>query len=97
MKRCPTCRAAYTGKRHCHRCRTDLGPLLDIEQKAHDHRRQAALAFVSGNYEMMYLHAGRACSLQRTPEATILLACAALLTHRFETTLTLYHPPEGRT
>lgn len=90
MKHCPTCHAEYKGKRRCHRCKMDLGPLLDIEQEAQAHYRKARRALNTSNYERMYFHAARACRLHRSPEAMQLLACAALMTCRFEEARSLY-------
>lgn len=90
MKHCPTCHAEYKGKRYCHRCKMDLKPLLEIEQKARKHYRKARKALDTSNYERMYFHAARACRLYHSPETIKLLACAAVLTCRFEKAHLLY-------
>lgn len=90
MKHCPTCRAEYSGKPHCHRCGMDFGPLLDIEQKARAHHRNALDAYAVLDYESMYFHAKRAGAPYRSLETVRLLACAALMTGRFEQALSLY-------
>lgn len=83
MKQCPTCKAKYAGKRICHRCKTDLGILTDIEDSAKAHLENAVAAFVSKDFNSMFFHAKRSCSLRRTPEAAKTLACASLLVSRF--------------
>lgn len=83
MKQCPTCNAKYSGKRICHRCKTDLGVLTDIEDDAKAHLENAVSAFASKDFNLMFFHAKRACSLRRTPEAAKVLACASLLASRF--------------
>ncbi len=79
MKQCPACNAKYTGKRLCHRCKNNLGDLVDIEDRARNHLKKATEAFASDNVREMFFHAKRSCSLRRTQEATKLLAYAALL------------------
>lgn len=79
MKRCPACNAKYTGKRLCHRCKNNLGVLVDIEDRAREHLKKANKAFASDNLGEMFFHAKRSCALRRTQEATKLLAYAALL------------------
>ncbi len=90
MKHCPTCGAEYKGKRRCYRCRMDLARLLDLEQDALKHQENARAAYEDSNYETMHCHAARACSLHCTSDALLLLACAALLTNRFEQAFSLY-------
>ncbi|MCP4692258.1 MAG: hypothetical protein GY859_29710 [Desulfobacterales bacterium] len=90
MDRCPTCRAKYKGKRRCYRCKTDLGPLLDVEERAAAHYEAARAAHESGDLETMFLHAGRSFSLRRAPESRRLLAAAALLTRRRALALALW-------
>ncbi len=84
MERCPTCNAKYAGKRLCHRCKTDLGALVAIEERAYAHLEKAKAAFASNDLHEMFFHAKRSCSLRRTPEAAKLLSCAALLFNRFD-------------
>jgi len=87
MERCPTCNAKYAGNRVCHRCKTDLGVLADIENDAQEHLKKAQDAFASKDFRQMFFHAKRACSLRRTPEASGMLACASLLVSRFDLAL----------
>lgn len=90
MERCPTCNAKYTGKRSCHRCGTDIGILVDIENQAKIHCQSAVSAFLSKEFEQMFFHARRACSLCQTPESVRLLACAALLVNKFDLAIFLW-------
>jgi len=83
MKQCPTCNAKYLGKRICHRCKTDLGVLTDIEDSAMSHLEKAVAAFTMRDFNMMFFHSKRSCSLRRTPEAAKVLACASLLMSKF--------------
>jgi hypothetical protein len=77
----------FKGKRECHRCKTDLGMLIDIEKQAGQHLEAAKAAFVSKDFRQMLFHAKRACALRRTPEAAKMLACASLLMGQFDLSL----------
>ena len=66
------------------RCKTDLGPLSKIIRNHRRHMDTASRAFADGDAEQMFIYARRAHGLRRTPESIRLLACAALLTGRFE-------------
>lgn len=90
MERCPTCNAKYRGKKLCHRCKTDLGALVDIETKAGLHQQKALSAFASNDFNQMFFHAKRAFSLYRSPASVRILACAALLTNKFDLAISLW-------
>lgn len=83
-QRCPTCGAPLNGALTCSRCKTNLGPLAEIARNHRRHMQTARRAFADGNTEEMFIHARRGHGLRRTPESMRLLACAALLTGRFE-------------
>ncbi|MBC2695090.1 MAG: hypothetical protein HF982_07420 [Desulfobacteraceae bacterium] len=89
MERCPTCNTKYKGALTCRRCKTDLRPLLDIEEKSRTHYNAAAAAFACNDFKKMFLHAKRSFSLMHTPENCRLFACSALLIRRFDIALTL--------
>ena len=89
MERCPTCNSRYKGAPTCRRCKTDLRPLLDIEEKSRIHYNAAAAAFACNDFKHMFFHAKRSFSLMQTPENCRLLACSALLIHRFDIALAL--------
>ncbi|MBW2737444.1 MAG: hypothetical protein JRE64_01065 [Deltaproteobacteria bacterium] len=89
MECCPTCNARYKGTPTCRRCKTDLRPLLDIEKQSMTHYNAAAAAFACNDFNCMFFHAKRSFSLMQTPENCRLLACSALLTHRFDIALSL--------
>jgi hypothetical protein len=89
MERCPTCNAKYKGTPTCRRCKTDLRPLLNIEEKSMTHYKSAAAAFAVNDFNRMFFHAKRSFSLLQTPENYRLLACSALLIRRFDTALAL--------
>ncbi len=89
MERCPTCNAKYKGTPTCRRCKTDLRPLLDIEEKSRNHYKSAAVAFAVNDFNCMFFHAKRSFSLMQTPENCRLIACSALLIRRFDIALAL--------
>ena len=84
MNHCPVCKARYSGKRQCHRCKADIGRLVDIEAEAFDFQEEARAACRDGEYARMLELAERACSLRKTPDAIRLRACAALLNGNFD-------------
>lgn len=90
MERCPTCKARCKEKRVCRRCKTDLGPLLDMERDARKHYAEAAEAYKTNDYDRMLEHAGRARALLTTAETTRMLAAACLLTGDYSTSLSLW-------
>ena len=92
MKHCPTCNAKYKGTPICCRCKTDLKHLLNIEEKSRTHYNAAVTAFADNDFNRMFFHAKRSFSLLQTPENCRLLACSALLIHRFDIALALALP-----
>ena len=64
MECCPTCNAGYKGTPICRRCKTDLKPLLDIEEKSRIHYKAAAKAFSCNDFNGMFFHAKRNFSLE---------------------------------
>ena len=89
MERCPTCNAGYKGMPTCRRCKTDLRPLLDTEEKSRTHYKAAAAAFACNDFNRMFFHAKRSFSLMQTPENCRMLACSALLIRHFDIALAL--------
>ncbi|CAN2049140.1 hypothetical protein GMMP1_60011 [Candidatus Magnetomoraceae bacterium gMMP-1] len=90
MKRCPTCNAKYKGKTLCYRCKTDLAPLINIEERAESNIEKALSSYASNDFNQMFFHARRAWSLYCTPEAIKLLASAALLVKKFDLAISLW-------
>jgi hypothetical protein len=89
MERCPTCKAPYKGEPVCHRCGTDLGLLIQIEDNAAAYLKSAAAAFASGDFERAFGLARRSLSLYQSKEARHLMADAAMLTGRFQMAMQL--------
>jgi len=90
MKRCPACNARYRGKETCHRCGMEIAPLVAVKTRANEHYNQALRHFYMENYDKMYTHARRANSLYQTPASLQMLACAAMMDHRFEQSIQLW-------
>lgn len=85
MERCPICNARYTGKKRCVRCKNEMEKFCKIEDMAAVCIKKAGDSFTAGDYRQMYENAERACALRRTEESAKMLACAALLTKKFDT------------
>ncbi len=90
MERCPVCNARWNGKRICHRCKSEVGKLADIETASDDLYRQAVAACRATDYTAMMDCALRACSLRSTPENIQMAACAAVMSRRFYMALGFY-------
>ena len=90
MERCPTCGARHAGGPSCHRCRTDLRQVLEVERCAARHRRLARAALDRGDRGEARARAGRACALHRDRESLIALALAALADRDFPAALRLW-------
>jgi len=90
MENCPACHARYVEGRLCHRCKADIGKLIDIECEADSLYNQSVAAYLKCDYTSMLNHARRSCFLRRTPEAVWLMACAACLTRQFDLSLHLW-------
>ena len=87
---CPTCGARLKAAAKCRRCKTDLGPLVNIAAASQHHLGIAATALAVGDFERMFRHASHSHCLRQSPRTTRLLACAALLTRRFDMAFTLW-------
>lgn len=83
MKKCPTCNAVYKGKPTCHRCRTDLSPLLALEKQVQNHIQLALEAHIQKDYARMLFHARRAFMIRKNTVTTRVYACAAMLCGHF--------------
>ena len=96
MDCCPTCGARHAGGPSCHRCRTDLRPVLAIERAAARHRRQARAALGRRDGAEARRRAARACALHRSPESLIALAAAALADRDFPAAIRLWREIRSR-
>ncbi|MEA2061058.1 MAG: hypothetical protein U9P10_11230 [Thermodesulfobacteriota bacterium] len=90
MDKCPACNAKYRNKRICYRCKTDLGPLLNIENSAFEHKQRAAAAYRADNFKQMFYHARRSVSLYYSEDGAKLLSIAAVLEKKFSLALHLW-------
>ena len=90
MDNCPACNAKYKNKRICHRCKTDLGPLLAMEEEALEQKQSAVSAYRTNEFGKMFYHARRSVCLFYTNDGAKLLASAAVLEGRFDLALNLW-------
>jgi hypothetical protein len=81
--RCPTCRAPRHGEAVCHRCRSDLGPLIRLEGRVDLLRAQARRCYARGWYRRAAALAEEMVALESSPENLRLRACAALMAGDF--------------
>ena len=90
MQHCPTCGARYRGEPRCHRCRTDLRPVLTVEAAAGSLRRQALAALHGGRTGQARDCAARACAAHRCPESLAVRAVVAVRERDFPLALRLW-------
>ncbi|HSW47310.1 MAG TPA: hypothetical protein VLM89_17235 [Phycisphaerae bacterium] len=81
--RCPTCGAARHGESVCHRCKSDLRPLIDLELSVDALTARARRCYARGWYRQAAALAGKAVSLEQSPESLSLLACASIMAGDF--------------
>lgn len=90
MDACPVCNAPFKNKPVCHRCKTDLARLIDIEHQAHHGLGVCDEKAAKGDYNAMLDAAIRARFLIRNPETDKKLAFAALLNGQFDLSFRLF-------
>lgn len=73
MKTCCVCHAEYKGRKHCHRCKTDLSLPAAVEALALDCMARAREAFRQNDYKSMGHFAQKAIALKTCDEAKMLL------------------------
>lgn len=83
MEKCPVCRAKHSGKKACHRCKTDLTLFLDVEKEAVFYRNEALRACGEKRFDEMFDHALRSHRLKGSEASLKLVSCAAVLAGRF--------------
>lgn len=84
MNACPVCHAAFKNKALCHRCKTDVTLLLDIEQEVRNCIIETETRAAKGDYAAMLCAAEQAQALKQSPQTDKALAYAALLNGHFE-------------
>lgn len=82
-RRCPTCGAPRGDQSTCHRCRSNLEMLVELEGRVDDLAARAQRLYARGWYRQAALLAARVVSLERSPEHLALLACARLMSGDF--------------
>ena len=74
MERCPVCRAKWRGTPKCRRCKSDLTPLLFLEERAEDTMRQAVQEFAKGRLKTARRLCIRADNLKKSVFGTWFIA-----------------------
>lgn len=90
MELCPVCNAQLEDSVECHRCKTDLGDIIDTKNAALYHHKKAVAAFEQNRFHDMFFHARRSFTLFYTTDSAKLLACAAIMVNKFELGYTLW-------
>lgn len=78
-QRCPTCNAPRQGGVSCHRCKSDLGSLLQLERHVDELRQKARHYYARGWYRQASSLAQTIVTLEPSLDDLRLLACALLL------------------
>lgn len=87
---CPTCGAPRGEGAACHRCRSDMAPLLALEQRADVLRAEACRCYAHGWFRRAAALLGETTRIEASPENLKLLACAGLLCGDFESACRAY-------
>ncbi|MCD6387906.1 MAG: hypothetical protein J7L69_00740 [Desulfobulbaceae bacterium] len=66
MKRCPVCRARFSGKPVCRRCKSDLFSLIQLEEQVKKSLHRAVYALAAGNIDTACNFCGYAESIKKT-------------------------------
>jgi hypothetical protein len=77
--RCPVCRADNDSGPACRRCKADLTPLFELDERRGLALHEAARAAVRGDGELVLRHAREAMLLRAGSDALQWLAVASLL------------------
>ncbi len=76
---CPACRAPRREGTVCHRCKSDLGLLVRLEQQADTLQARAERCYARGWYRQAAALAEASQSLEASPDRRKLLACSRLM------------------
>jgi hypothetical protein len=82
METCPACKAPFKGRQTCHRCKSDLRPLIAVEERSAACLAAARAAFEQNDYQAARSLACQTLALKRSQEAESLYRYAGLLSGR---------------
>jgi len=88
--RCITCGAPRRDGPVCHRCKSDLTPLIALERRVEALRAEARRWYALGWYHGVIALAGEITRIGASPEDFRLLACAGLRCGDFQTACQAY-------
>ncbi len=87
---CPACGAPRGQGTVCHRCKSDLGLLVRLEQQADALQARAQHCYARGWYNRAAALADKSQSLEASPDRLRLLACSQLFSGDFPAAWTAY-------
>ena len=79
METCPACKAPFKGSQTCHRCKSDLTPLIAVAERAAACLGAARAAFEQNDYQAAWGLACQSLALRRSQEADSLCRYAGFL------------------
>jgi hypothetical protein len=82
METCPACKAPFKGGQTCHRCKSDLRPLIAVAGRAAACLAAARAAFEQNDYQAACGLACQSLALKRSGEAESLYRYAGFLAGR---------------
>ena len=82
METCPACKAPFKGRQTCHRCKSDLRPLIAVSERSTACLAAARAAFAQNDYHAACGLACQSLALKRSGEAESLYRYAGLLSGR---------------
>jgi hypothetical protein len=82
METCPACKAPFKGRQICHRCKSDLRPLIAVEERAAACLAAARAAFEQNDYQAACGLACQSLALKRSGEAESLYRYTGFLAGR---------------
>lgn len=85
METCPACKAPFKGGQTCHRCKSDLRPLIAVAERAVACLAAARVAFGQNDYQAACGLACQSLALKRSQEAESLCRYAGFLAGRQRT------------
>jgi hypothetical protein len=79
MEACPACKAPFKGGQTCHRCKSDLRPLIAVKERAAACLAAARAAFGQNDYQAAFGLACKSLALKRSEEAESICRYAGFL------------------
>lgn len=82
MENCPVCKATFRGKHTCHRCKSDLAPLISVEKRAAACLAAARTALANKDYAGAFALSRTSLGLKKSREARSMCVYTGLLAEK---------------